>query len=87
MADQSDEPDWVRDFRTGMQGFVDQLTHASHIAAAQAAMGWLYRSDLNRARDTLTKLPTDALQQVSVAATTLANLADEIANEAPSDAQ
>ncbi|MFI6513591.1 hypothetical protein ACIBCT_38810 [Streptosporangium sp. NPDC050855] len=55
----------------------DAATHATHTLVAQAAMGWMYRGDLEAARREVAKLPADQLPGLSAAAAALAALADE----------
>lgn len=59
------------------------LEHVGHTLTAQAAFGWMYRGRLDDAREVLARLPTGALQQVSVAAAALSTLADELAAGRP----
>lgn len=45
--------------------------------AAQAAMGWAYRGDLDNARASLAGMGPEQLRELSAAAAALASLADE----------
>lgn len=59
--------------------FSEGTQHTGHILTAQGAMGWVYRGDLEKARQVLQKLPADKLAEVSAAAAALSSLADEVA--------
>jgi len=54
------------------------LEDASRIAAAQGAMGWMMRGDLEKARAVLSALSGDRLSEISATAAALAALADEM---------
>ncbi|MCO6011437.1 hypothetical protein NE236_41460 [Actinoallomurus purpureus] len=69
------EPEWLREMREAME-------NATQVMIVQAAMGWMFRGDLEQARAVLTTLPTDKMNEVSAAATALASLVDEVAQEA-----
>jgi hypothetical protein len=71
------EPEWLQAARQFRQTIED----AGHIFVVQGAMGWMYRGDIAEARKTLADLPRDKLRQVSAAATALASLADQMAQE------
>lgn len=64
--------DFVAKFKTSVE-------HAGHILGAQAAMGWMFRGDLAKARGALEKLTPEKLAEVSAAAAALSSLADEVA--------
>jgi len=72
-----DEPQWAKDLRAAAENLNAAATHATHILAAQEAMGWMYRGDLAAARRAVAKLPADRLAELSAAAAALAALADE----------
>lgn len=60
---------------------LELLTHVGHIAVAQGAMGWMYRGDLDKARETLQELDAEVLTEVALAASVLGTLAEELAAE------
>ncbi|GAA1024080.1 hypothetical protein Aple_095260 [Acrocarpospora pleiomorpha] len=55
--------------------------HAAHIFHAQAAMGWVYRGDLDRLHEVLERMTPDQLQELSTAAALLGSAADEALRE------
>ena len=57
------------------------MKHAGNILTTQAAIGWVFKGDLAKAREVLAKLPPDKLVEVSMAAAALSSLADEVAAE------
>lgn len=57
------------------------MKHAGDILTTQAAIAWVYKGDLVKAREVLAKLPADKLVEVSMAAAALSSLADEVAAE------
>jgi hypothetical protein len=79
------QPEWAKSLseRAGelAAGFAHALEQVGHIMAAQGAMGWMFRGDLDAARKSLMGLPVEQLQTVSVTASALASVADEIAME------
>ncbi|WP_433382768.1 hypothetical protein [Streptosporangium sp. CA-115845] len=78
MADQTPEtPEWAKALQNAAAEMSKGLAQASRILAAQGAMGWTYRGDLEAARQALAALPPDHLQEISAAAAALASLADE----------
>ncbi|MEV5710133.1 hypothetical protein [Actinoallomurus sp. NPDC052274] len=76
------EPKWQRDLREALEKVGAAFEHAHHVILAQAAMGHMFRGELEQARDKLAELPPEKLTEVSVAAAALASLADEVAGEA-----
>lgn len=75
----TDQPDWVKGIQNAAAELAKAMEQTGYILTAQGAMGWLYRGDLEKARETLANLPAEQLQAVSVTASALASLADEIA--------
>ncbi len=54
----AEQPDWsklVADLGNAMK-------ESGYILGAQAAMGWMFRGDMDKARDALAKLPADQLR-------------------------
>ncbi|MRH86022.1 hypothetical protein GFY24_00830 [Nocardia sp. SYP-A9097] len=70
-----------------LQQFTDAAAIAGHTLTVQAAMGWMWRGDLDHARTSLRALPADKLRELSAAAAALSALADEIACETTGEAQ
>jgi hypothetical protein len=73
--------DWKMELERVFHEFVDALEKAGHVASAQAAMGWMFQGDLQKARDVLSDLPMEQLRAISVTASALSSLSDEIATE------
>lgn len=73
----ADEPQWAKDLRAAATKAGEAITHANYILITQEAMAWMYRGDLNAARQAVAKLPDDKLVELSAAAAALAALADE----------
>lgn len=69
-------PDWTA-FNENLARLHDTIRHANGILAGQAALGWAYRGDLERAGGALAKMDPDQLRELSAAAALLASLADE----------
>lgn len=76
----TDEPPRLS-FADAMAKFKTSVEHAGHILGAQAAMGWMFRGDLAKARGALEKLTPAKLAEVSAAAAALSSLADEVGEE------
>lgn len=74
-------PDWIKKLQEAVADVVPKLEHMGHVAKAQGAMGWIYRGDLEQARQALAGLPADKLAEISIAAAALSSLADEQAKE------
>lgn len=72
---------YAAEFQDALKKLADTMLNLGHIMSAQGAFGWMYRGDLDHARAVLAKLPPEVLQQVSVAASALSTLADEVAGE------
>lgn len=70
-------PEWARNFNEAAAGLGKGIEQAGRILAAQGAMGWAYRGDLDGARHALKSMSPDQLQELSAAASLLAALADE----------
>jgi len=73
----ADQPQWAKDLRAAAEKAAEALSHTGHVFTAQAAMGWMFRGDLEAARRAVAKLPADKLAELSAAAAALAALADE----------
>lgn len=74
-------PDWIKQLQDAFEAAKPAIEHLAHMAKAQTAMGWIYRGDIEQARRALTDLPADKLAEISVAATALSSLADELAQQ------
>lgn len=72
----TDPPDWLRDLEQAAREAQKGLTQVGGVFAAQGAMGWAYRGDIDGARQALASMDPDQLRELS-AATMLAALADE----------
>ncbi|MFD1546990.1 hypothetical protein [Nonomuraea guangzhouensis] len=73
----ADHPNWASEFNEGLARLYGTMRHANGILVGQAALGWAYRGDLERAGDSLAKMDPDQLRELSAAAALLASLADE----------
>lgn len=80
-----EQPEWVRNLTNALGEFGKAMEQTGHILTAQTALGQMMRSDMEQARTTLAKLPSGQLQAVSVAASALSSLADEVAGEKECD--
>lgn len=67
--------------RTALREMNAAFAQVGNVLRAQGAFGWMYRGDLEQARETLDTLPADVLRQVSAAASVLSTLADELLAE------
>lgn len=74
-------PEWQRQFEKSMteagRKLGEAFGQAGNILAAQAAMGWAYRGDLDNVRAGLAGMSPEQLRELSAAAAALASLADE----------
>lgn len=70
-------PEWARNLQKAAADLGKGLAQTGNILAAQGAMGWAYRGDLNQTRTALASMTPEQLVEVSAAATLLAALADE----------
>jgi hypothetical protein len=70
-------PEWARNLQKAANHFAKGLAQTGNILAAQGAMGWAYRGDLDAARRALAVMSPERLQELSAAAALLAGLADE----------
>lgn len=75
----SDDP--IEEFKNTVDKVGKALQQAGHVLAAQAAMGWVMRGDLDAARNALRGLPPETLHEVSAAAAALTSFADEVVVE------
>ncbi|MFI6793650.1 hypothetical protein ACIBG4_40600 [Nonomuraea sp. NPDC050383] len=73
--------EWQQQVRNGLERASRQLNEAleqtGRILAAQGAMGWALRGDLEATRTALYGMSPDRLREMSAAAAMLAALADE----------
>jgi hypothetical protein len=74
-------PEWQRQVSDAMgkagRALNAALEQPKRILAAQGAMGWAYRGDLDGTRTALKSMSPDQLQELSAAASMLTALADE----------
>lgn len=77
-------PEWAQQLRQFQEGFErasrqlgEALGQTQRIFAAQGAMGWAYRGDLDQTRQALARMSPEQLRELSAAASMLAGLADE----------
>ena len=74
-------PEWLHQFEQTMaeagRKLSESLARAGHILAAQGAMGWMYRGNVDQARAALKGMSPEQLHELSAAAAALASLADE----------
>lgn len=74
-------PEWQHQFSEAMgragRAINKAFEQPKRILAAQGAMGWAYRGDLDGTRAALKTMNPDQLQELSAAASMLAGLADE----------
>ncbi|MFI7449562.1 helix-turn-helix domain-containing protein [Nonomuraea sp. NPDC049714] len=70
-------PQWARDLQETAASLQHNITRAGHILAAQGAMGWAYRGDLDQLQHALAAMGAEQLRELSAAATLLASVADE----------
>jgi hypothetical protein len=74
-------PEWNRQVQEGFERAGQELGKAlsqmQRTLAAQGAMGWAYRGELDAARAALKAMSPDQLREMSAAAALLASLADE----------
>lgn len=73
--------EWQRQFEQSMAEAGRQIgtafSQAGNIFAAQGAMGWAFRGDVEKTRAALANMTPDQVREVSAAASMLAALADE----------
>lgn len=74
-------PDWAKQLQDALAQAGKELegafTKASHTLTAQAAMGWAFQGEFDKARTEIAKLPRQQVEMLSMAARYLAGLADE----------
>jgi hypothetical protein len=70
-------PEWARNLEKAVAEMGKGFARVGYVLAAQGAMGWAYRGDLDQARNALKSMSPDQLQELSAAASMLAGLADE----------
>lgn len=81
MSSDQQQPEWLKQLTEAITGFGKELEKVGPILIAQGAFGWMMRGDIEAARADLAKLPVEQLQAVSLAASALTSLADEVAGE------
>ena len=81
MAD--DMPDWAKQLQDAVEQagreLSDAFTKSGHILTAQAAMGWAFQGEFDKARKEIAKLPAEQAGILSMAARWLADCADQSA--------
>ena len=74
-------PDWAHRLHDALEQagkeIGDAFAKASYILGAQAAMGWTFQGEFDKARDEIAKLPRDQIEILSMAARALSDLAAE----------
>lgn len=79
MAD--DMPDWAKQLQNAMEHATREIGAAveksGHILTAQAAMGWAFQGEFDKARAEMEKLPPNQRDILAMAARALAQLAEE----------
>lgn len=70
-------PEWARNFQNAAAEFGKGIGQMQRTLAAQGAMGWAFRGDLDGTRNALTAMQPEQLCELSAAASMLAALADE----------
>ena len=82
MADEM--PDWAKQLQDALEQagreFSDVFNRAGHILIAQAAMGWAFQGEFDKAHAELAKLPREQAEILSMAARWLADSADQAAS-------
>jgi hypothetical protein len=68
-----------------VNGLAESFIEVMAIAAAQEAMGWAYRGDMDKVKTTLSRLKPDALYQLRQSAIALLVVSDMVINEKPED--
>lgn len=77
----TDEQTPAERITAAMEKLKTAAENAGQALTVQAAMGWMWRGDLEQARTALRKLPPERLYEVSAAGSALSALADEVAAE------
>lgn len=72
-----EQPDWARKLEEASRELQKGLAQAGNILAAQAAMGWAYRGQIENVRAGLKGMGPAQLRELSAASAMLASLADE----------
>lgn len=70
-------PEWGEQVKEAFGKIGEAFGQMHHVLAAQGAMGWAYRGDLDQTRAALAGMQPEQLREVSAAASMLAALADE----------
>jgi hypothetical protein len=75
-----DMPDWAKQLQNAMEQAAsdlnDALTKSGHILTAQAAMGWAFQGEFDKARKEIAKLPPNQRDILAMAARALGQLAE-----------
>jgi transcriptional regulator with XRE-family HTH domain len=74
---EGEPPQWARDLQETAASLQKNIVRAGHILAAQGAMGWAYRGDLDQLQHALAAMGAEQLRELSSAASLLASVADE----------
>lgn len=77
----TEPPEWIKQLQNACEAAKPALENLAHMAKAQGAMAWMYRGDIDAARQALAGLPPEKLTEISVAAAALSSLADELAQK------
>ena len=79
MAD--DMPDWAKQLQDAVEHATREIgavvEKSGHILTAQAAMGWAFQGEFDRARTEIAKLPREQAEILSMAARWLADAAGD----------
>jgi hypothetical protein len=70
-------PEWARNFQNAANELGKSLAQVGSVFAAQGAMGWAFRGDIDATRNALAAMQPEQLRELSAAASMLAALADE----------
>lgn len=65
------------DLKTSVEALSRAVLKAADVLAAQTVMGWAYRGDVEAARRVLAGMSAEAVQSAALAASMMAELADE----------
>lgn len=79
MAD--DMPDWAKQLQDAVEQagreLSDAFTKGGHILTAQAAMGWAFQGEFDKARTEIAKLPPNQRDILAMAARALGQMSEE----------
>lgn len=74
----NEQPNYEEAFRKAGQELGKAFGQMQAVLAAQGAMGWAYRGDLERLRVALEALPVGQVREISAAAALLTSTADDV---------